>query len=187
LRAAEGEAVIEGADAESDSEGERFLGMTPAMTDGDLACIAYFEAVRIVKNHHDAEDIAGEAMVRFLAAPVVPNTPGAWIRTVAHRLALDLVERGRRFQRIAPLLVNADQACVTDEARSLGAEILGKAIGLLPVRQREAVGLYYFQELDRAAVAQRMGVSLNTVKTHLERAVARLKAYFDETDQRGDQ
>jgi RNA polymerase sigma factor (sigma-70 family) len=83
--------------------------------------------------------------------------------------------------------VDADQSCVADEALSLGAEILEEAIALLPARQSEAVGLYYFQELDRAAVAQLMGVSLNTVKTHLERAVARLKAYFDETDQRGDQ
>jgi RNA polymerase sigma factor (sigma-70 family) len=160
FRAAEGEAVIEGADAESDPKGERFLGLTPAITDDDLACIAYFEALRTVKNHHDAEDIAGEAMVRFLAAPVAPNTPGAWVRTVAHRLALDLVERGRRFQRIAPLLVDADQSCVTDEALSLGTEILEEAIALLPARQSEAVGLYYFQELDRAAVAQLMGVSL---------------------------
>ena len=54
-------------------------------------------------------------------------------------------------------------------------------------RQSEAVRLYYFEQLDRAGVAKRMGVSLNTVKTHLERAVAALKAYVDEADLRGDQ
>jgi RNA polymerase sigma-70 factor (ECF subfamily) len=152
-----------------------------------LARIAYFEAIRIVKNHHDAQDIAGEAMVRFLAAPVLPKTPGAWIRTVAHNVALDHVERGRRFQQVAPLLVDRDQCSVTEETQSVGTEVLGEAMALLPARQSEAVRLFYFEKLDRAGVAQRMGVSLNTVKTHLERALVALKAYFDEADQRGDQ
>lgn len=152
-----------------------------------LACIAYSEGLRILRNHHDAQDVAGEAMVRFLAAPVVPMTPGAWIRTVARNLALDYVERGRRFQRVAPLLVDRDQCFVTDETQLVGAEVLGEAMALLPARQSEAVRLFYFEKLDRAGVAQRMGVSLNTVKTHLERALVALKAYFDEADRRGDQ
>src|SRR5207244_4751627 len=88
----------------------------------DLARIAYFEAIRIVKNHHDAQDIAGEAMVRLEAALVPHENPGAWIRKVAHNLALDHVERDKRFQRVAPLLVDRDQSCLPEEALSVGTE-----------------------------------------------------------------
>ena len=112
----------------------------------DLARIAYFEAIRIVKNHHDAQDIAGEAMVRFLAVPVLPKTPGAWIRTVAHNFAVDHVERSRRFQQVAPLLVARDQCSVTEETQSAGPEVLGEAMALLPARQRQAISLFYFEK-----------------------------------------
>jgi RNA polymerase sigma factor (sigma-70 family) len=160
----------------------------PEELDGQgLARIAYFEAIRLVKNHHDAEDVAGEAMVRLEAALVVPENPGGWIRIVARNVALDHVERDKRFQRLAPLLVDRDQSCLPEEALSVGTEILAEAMSVLPDRQSEAVRLYYFEELDRAGVAKRMGVSLNTVKTHLERAVARLQAYCDEADLRGGQ
>jgi RNA polymerase sigma-70 factor (ECF subfamily) len=149
-----------------------------------LARIAYFEALRIVRNHHDAQDLAGEAMVRFLASPVVPDTPGAWIRTVAHHLALDQVRRNDRFQQVAPLLVDPDQP-FPDE-RLLAVELLTDALALLPRKQKQALSLYYFERLDRAAVAKRMGVSSGTVKTHLARALVTLKAYFEAND-RGDQ
>jgi hypothetical protein len=97
----------------------------------DLARIAYFEAIRIVKNHHDAQDIAGEAMVRFLAVPVVPETPGAWVRTVARRLALDQARKDQRFQRLAHLLMEPDESCVTEEY-PVGIELVGKQYRCFP-------------------------------------------------------
>lgn len=50
------------------------------------------------------------------------------------------------------------------------------ALRSLPEKQRAAVVLRYFLDLDEAATATAMGVSRGSVKTHLSRALSRLRA-----------
>ena len=45
----------------------------------------------------------------------------------------------------------------------------------LPRRQRDCVALRYFEELSIEHIATTLGVSVNSVKTHLKRALASLE------------
>ncbi|MCX7895255.1 MAG: sigma-70 family RNA polymerase sigma factor [Thermoanaerobaculum sp.] len=57
-----------------------------------------------------------------------------------------------------------------------GWQRLQKALALLPERQREAFALRFLADLNLQQVAEAMGVDVGTVKTHLHRAVAALRA-----------
>ena len=49
------------------------------------------------------------------------------------------------------------------------------AVRTLPTRQRDCVTLRYFEELGIEAIALTLGVSPNSVKTHLRRGLAALE------------
>jgi RNA polymerase sigma-70 factor (ECF subfamily) len=49
------------------------------------------------------------------------------------------------------------------------------AVRDLPIRQRDCVTLRYFAELGIEAIAGTLGLSRNSVKTHLQRGLANLE------------
>jgi RNA polymerase sigma-70 factor (ECF subfamily) len=49
------------------------------------------------------------------------------------------------------------------------------AVRSLPVRQRDCITLRYFEELGIDAIATTLGLSPNSVKTHLQRGLAGLE------------
>jgi RNA polymerase sigma-70 factor (ECF subfamily) len=63
--------------------------------------------------------------------------------------------------------------------RSQVLALIEKAIGKLPVRQREAFLLRYWEELDVADAAKIMGCSEGSVKTHCSRATHALAAMLE--------
>ena len=52
---------------------------------------------------------------------------------------------------------------------------LSRALRRLPERMRAAVVLRYYEDMSEAEVAERLGVSLGTVKSTVSRAVAKLR------------
>ena len=69
--------------------------------------------VRVTRDLDAAEEVVQDAYVRALDAWArngVPERPGAWLTTVARRLALNLGRRRRTLERKLPLLVTPDAA-----------------------------------------------------------------------------
>ena len=61
-----------------------------------------------------------------------------------------------------------------DAAMNWRQEELRDAVESLPVKQRIAITLYYFQDKSYEDIAAIMGMPLNTLKSHLHRAKASL-------------
>lgn len=57
--------------------------------------------------------------------------------------------------------------------------VLVEALARLPLRQRQAVVLRYFDDLSVATVAQIMGSSTGTVKSQTAKGLARLRELID--------
>lgn len=114
-----------------------------------------------------AADAAQEAMTRawrdWERVAVSGSDPGAWTRTVALNLCRDRWRRARVARDRAPVA----PAPRPDDLPDLD---LRRALGGLTVRQREAVVLRYWLDLDLAGVAAAMDVSVGSVKQHLARA-----------------
>ena len=63
-------------------------------------------------------------------------------------------------------------------------QTLHEALLRLPVRQRTAVVLRYYEDLSEADIARWMSTSVGTTKAHLSRGLVALRAHLDQT--RGD-
>ena len=91
---------------------------------------------------------------------------GAWLKHINRHITLD-----RLSQTIAP---------VSDDVIALNMEI-----AKLPVKLREVVLLYYYQDMKIEEAAEVLGVAVSTVSTRLKKARGRLRdalkgVYFDE-------
>ena len=120
----------------------------------------------VVRDAGRAEDLAQEAFVRlYLRWATVSRyeRPGAWVRRVAIRLAV----RDARRERLRSLVERQGRSPV--EYHGPDADVL-RAVATLPVRQRAAVVLYYFEDLPVAEVARTLGMSESAVKVSLHRA-----------------
>jgi RNA polymerase sigma-70 factor (ECF subfamily) len=120
-----------------------------------------------------AADAAQEALTRAwrdwdrVSAP--GSDPAAWTRTVALNLCRSRWRTLARRARLAPRAWTV--AALPDDLPDVD---LRRALRRLPVRQREAVVLHYYADLDVEATATAMGVSSGSVKQHLARARRRL-------------
>ena len=120
-----------------------------------------------------AADLSQETLlraVRDLSALREPAAFGAWLMASARRRVADHF-RGR------PPAAGGD--AVGDVAAPVDAgppetDDLTRCVDRLPPAQREAVRLYYFEDLPVAAVAAAAGVSEGTVKSRLHHARRKL-------------
>jgi len=137
--------------------------------------LAYRVALRVVGNHHDAEDVAQEALVG--AWQQLPNfraqsTFSAWLyRIVTHR-ALNRVQRQHPSNSLDVIGDVAD-ACAGPAVRlerDLMKDAVTDAIQALPPAQRITVVLHHLEGLSYAEVAAVTDSSVAAVRSHLFRA-----------------
>ncbi len=138
-------------------------------------------AFSIVRNPHDAEDLAQEAFVkayqnigRFRAAAAF----GPWISRIVTNLALDVVRHRTKFrhQEIpeGQPAARRDDAELPAASREI-AERIDAALEELPEMQRIVARLHIIEEIDHAEIAAMTGLSDGTVRSHLSHARAKLK------------
>jgi RNA polymerase sigma factor (sigma-70 family) len=133
-----------------------------------------------VDDRDAAEDIVQEAFLRLArhagridAAERAP----AYLRSIVLNLARDHNRRG--LVSLRHYATKGREVDVQDDAadllvRSEDHQRVLDAVRRLPGRQRDCITLRYFEELSIEQIATTLGVSVNSVKTHLQRAMAAL-------------
>ncbi len=118
-----------------------------------------------------AEELAQDAFLAALRSwerVAGLDNPGAWVRRV---VANRSVSAFRRRVAEAKALLRWGQPDAAAAALDAEAKIdLWREVRRLPGRQAQAVALTYLHDLARREVAEILGCSEETVKTHLERA-----------------
>jgi RNA polymerase sigma-70 factor (sigma-E family) len=133
-----------------------------------------------VDDRNAAEDLVQEAFIRLARSAGrirEPDKAAAYLRSIVLNLARDHNRRG--------LVSLRHRLPLTDEATTAGAdegldlredqlEVLD-ALRTLPRQQRNCIALRYLEELGVAEIAATLGISENSVKTHLKRGMAALQ------------
>jgi RNA polymerase sigma factor (sigma-70 family) len=131
---------------------------------------AYKVAYRLSGSREDAADCAQEACARAYSdwkrlirrGDVTP-----WVIRVSSNLAID---RWRKLQRARRIAAPDDLAAPNPDRVDLA-----RALDTLPRRQRDVVVLRFVADLSQSSVANALGCSTGTVKTHAARALVTLR------------
>ncbi len=131
-----------------------------------------------------AEDLVQEAFIRLArSAHRIRETDkaAAYLRSIVINLARDHNRRGLVSLRHRPPAV-ADEPSAEDEASRLESrrEVV-RALRALPHRQRECLALRYYLELSVEGIADLLGLSPNSVKTHLKRGLRGLATILEDS------
>ena len=107
---------------------------------------------------------------------------GAWIMTLVHRRAVDLVRREER--RRADPLEDTAVAGLEGSAEDLAwlrfeRERVQDALRQLPDQQREAIELAYYGGFTQSELAERLGQPLGTIKSRMFAGLAHLRELLD--------
>jgi RNA polymerase sigma-70 factor, ECF subfamily len=139
------------------------------------SAMAYRVALRLCGNHHDAQDIAQEALIaawenldRFKAE----SSFSTWLYQIVTRRALNKVTRGRRRDLTDLLDDAADPGTepAVQAERNLAVDAVTDALAALPFPQRTVVVLHHFEGLSYAEVGEVTNSSVPAVRSHLFRA-----------------
>lgn len=129
-------------------------------------------------DHAEAQDVVQEAFVRaWDRRSSVLNgdrDPEAWIRTVAHRLAVSRWRRARHWWQ----LVRGEHAPQSAPEPSPDHVALVTALRRLSEAQRTAIVLHHLCDLSVEQIAAETGVAVGTVKARLSRGRTALATHL---------
>ncbi|MEU6065065.1 SigE family RNA polymerase sigma factor [Streptomyces sp. NPDC047082] len=126
----------------------------------------------------EAQDVVQEAFVRAWdrrsSVLTGDRDPEAWIRTVAHRLAMSRWRRARRWWE----LVRGEPAPRPEPEPSTDHVALVAALRRLPEAQRTAIVLHHLCDLSVEQIAAEAGAAVGTIKARLSRGRTALAAHL---------
>jgi len=145
-------------------------------------------ALSLVKDEHDAADLAQDAWLRAAGAP--RRRPGplrAWLGTMLRHLAVDRWRANERRRRHEGALDTTRTVPTPDELADRADLHRRVAEAVLDLREpyRSTVLLRYLGDTPIPEVARRQGVPVETVRTRLRRALADLRRTLGGRQTRG--
>jgi RNA polymerase sigma factor (sigma-70 family) len=179
---------------------ERWASVTTvAMDDADLASrfasgdadsvrvvyqtygrLVFSIAFKVLRDTGLAEDATQQTFVQAWrgASSYDPGRPlGAWLTTIAKRVAIDVYRRERRHRGLADIDTADSPDLITlppsmDHLEDV-AEVR-RALDELPTAERDLLRMQHFDELSHSEIAQQLDIPLGTVKSRTFRAHRRL-------------
>jgi RNA polymerase sigma-70 factor (sigma-E family) len=151
-----------------EQEGQRLVALARFFTDDRTA----------------AEDLVQEAFIRLARNTQRIRDTGkaaAYLRSIVVNLARDHNRRGLVSLRHRPPAVLDEPSAEETASRAESRREVVAALRALPHRQRECLALRYYLELPVDEIAEVLGLSANSVKTHLKRGLRGLAARLEET------
>jgi RNA polymerase sigma factor (sigma-70 family) len=182
------------------SPGERWASVTTvALDDADLAsrfASGDADTVRVVYQRHGrlvfsiaykilgdvglAEDATQQTFVQAwrAAGSYDPTRPlGAWLATIAKRVAIDVYRRERRHRNLDNVDTAVSSSLVTlpPSAEQIhDVQEVRRALDRLPTADRQLIRMQHFDELSHAEIAGKLEIPLGTVKSRTFRAHRKL-------------
>jgi RNA polymerase sigma-70 factor (ECF subfamily) len=142
---------------------------------------------RMVQSQHIAEELAQDVFLRVYRARkgYEPNAKfTTWLFRIATHIALNAIRDGRSERGVESMDdADAQRGELPDRRRTIEQAMLEdarlaevrRAVQALPAKQRAAVLMHKYQELDYAQIARVLGCSESAVKSLLFRAYETLR------------
>ena len=143
---------------------------------------------RMVRDHHEAEDICQDAFLKAFASLDTFSTDyrfSTWLFTIGYRVCLNRLRRKRPFSGDLDFSAMVSEGGASPSA-TLESEEAGRvrasvwsAVDRLSPPQRATILLFYRNDFGCQDIARVLQLPLATVKSHLHRARARLRELLE--------
>jgi RNA polymerase sigma-70 factor (ECF subfamily) len=153
----------------------------PAWDWAGLRRSARLEARRLLRDPHDAEDAAQEAMIRAWRQREScrsPDAPEGWLRQIARNEALR--QHGRVLARETEPLPEREAATEAPDDGLVDRLYLDEVLRTLRGQDRLLVLMRYKFDLPDVAIAERLGIAESTVRVRLHRLKNELRVLIRE-------
>jgi RNA polymerase sigma factor (sigma-70 family) len=187
-----GDPVVGGVLSYEDEQDDRVRALAARLVAGDetaleevydrWSALVHTYALRALHDSHDAEDVTQQVFVaawrsRHTLTPS-PSALPAWLVGIArHKVADVRAGRARDAARLAAVVSlpgahdDALQAADDEIAERL---VVRQAVEDLPDPRRTIVFLAFWEESSHAEIAEKVGLPLGTVKSHVRRGLMKL-------------
>ena len=167
-------------------------GVRDVGVDDDTLLLRLFrdEAARLVQmarwfvdDQTAAEDLVQEAFIKLSAnlhRLRDPDRAAPYLRSIVINLARDHNRRGLVSLRHRPPAELPERSAEDHAADHAESRAVVEALRQLPRRQRDCLVLRYYLDLPIAEIAETLGLSANSVKTHLARGLRRMSLELED-------
>lgn len=150
--------------------------------------LVYRLSHRMVRDGAEAEDVSQEVFLRMHRSfdgydPTRPLAP--WVSRTTYHACLRRIQTAARrvgqLEREAAVAAEVDPGAPSPEQSAEASEaaaLLARAVAALPAQERALLDLRYREGLSDAEVSEATGMPVNTVKTRLFRARAKLRGWL---------
>ena len=137
------------------------------------------------------EEVVQDAFVKMhtLQSRPAPGKEAAYLRSMVMNGARSRMRRRMVRRRLAPEAPAPSESAEAGALDRLESDALIDAVRALPRRQSEVLTLRYYLDLSEAEIAETLGISRGSVKTHASRGLAALERTLTgpETGESGDE
>lgn len=152
------------------------------MTEQEFQAVYERQADRVYKiccfylgNPADAQDAVQNIFIRLLEKKIAfrdGQHEMAWFYTVARNHCRDILRSGQRKKQ---LVSDAFSEAAAQQAESAGNPYLQQALRRLPVKQKEVLYLYYYEEYSIREISALLKRKESTIQTQLAAGRKKLK------------
>ncbi|MBQ8510254.1 MAG: sigma-70 family RNA polymerase sigma factor [Clostridia bacterium] len=176
----------------SDAELVRFTREGDTNAYGELVAryktLAFTAALRILREHHAAEDMAQDSFIygwQRLESLHDPERFGGWLLAIVRRRSINYLNRRHihvDIDELEGLELFSTESTETTALQRMSDRRVNEAVSGLPETHRPAVVMYYFQNKSVREIAAALGIPEGTCKSRLHDARAKLKGVLADMD-----
>lgn len=146
--------------------------------------LAFSLALRVVNDRGRAEDVVQDAFLAVWRKAAMyalgRGSVKTWLTSIVRNRAIDVIRARRESDSdddAALLAIRDPSPSVLEQvAAGLDREAVRAVIAQLPVEQRQAVAMAYFEGRSHSEIAEVTGLPLGTVKSRIRLAMHRLRS-----------
>lgn len=145
--------------------------------------LAFSLALRVVNDRGRAEDVVQDAFLSVWrkagSYSVARGSVKTWLTSIVRNRAIDVVRARRESdgddEAVLLGLRDSSPSIIEQVTASLDRDTVRAAITVLPVEQRSAIAMAYFEGRSHSEIAGMTGLPLGTVKSRIRLGMHRLR------------